>query len=56
MQGYHEEIGQIALRLRREGVTLTRKHITSQLLQPAIMRNLEVRELIDEVCQKPNTN
>jgi len=56
MQGYREEIRQIALRLRREGVTLTRKHIMSQLSQPAMMRNLEVRELVDEVCQEPNNN
>ena len=56
MQGHREEIKQIAFQLRREGVTLTRKHILSQLPHPAIMRNPEVRELVDEICQEVDNN
>lgn len=54
MQGHREEIKQVALQLRREGVTLTLKHIMSQLPHPAIMRDPEVREIVEDVCQKLN--
>lgn len=56
MQGHREEIRQIALQLRREGVTLTRKHITPHLTPPAIMRNPEIRKLVDEVIREVETS
>jgi hypothetical protein len=56
MQGHREEIKQVALQLRREGVTLTRKHITPHLTHPAIMRNPEIRELVDAVIREVDDN
>jgi hypothetical protein len=52
MQSHREEIEQITLQLRSEGVTPTLKHIMSQLPHPAIMRNPEVRELVNEVIRE----
>lgn len=56
IQSYHEEIRQIALQLRREGVTLTRKHIKPYLTHPGILRDPKVRELADEVCRELDNN
>jgi hypothetical protein len=52
MHSYREEIRQAALLLRKEGVTLTRKHITPHLNPPAIMRNPVIRKLVDEVIRE----
>jgi transcriptional regulator with XRE-family HTH domain len=52
MQSYREEMKQVALQLRSEGVTLTRKHIRPHLTSPAIVRNPEIRELMDEVIRE----
>jgi transcriptional regulator with XRE-family HTH domain len=52
LQGYREEIEQIALLLQAEKVALTRKHITRYLAQPAILRDPKVRQLLREVCHE----
>lgn len=56
MQGHREEFKQIALQLRREGATLTSKHIKPYLTHPGVLRDPEVRELIDEVCREMDNN
>jgi len=56
MQHHREEIKQVALQLLEEGVTLTQKHIRLRLVHPAIMRNPDVRKLVDEVCQELRNN
>ncbi|HEY1353409.1 MAG TPA: TniQ family protein [Ktedonobacteraceae bacterium] len=56
MQGHREVMMQVALQLRREGVTLTRKHITLRLTHPALMRNPEIRELAEEVIREVEMN
>ena len=50
LQGYREEIQQIALYLQVEQVALTQRHIGRYLAQPAILRDPKVRELLREVC------
>jgi len=52
LQGYREEIRQIALYLQAERVTLTQKHIGRYLAQPAILRDPKVRALLREVCRE----
>ena len=52
MQGYREEIKQIALQLQTQGVSLTQKHIAPHMAQPAILRDPKVRELLWEVCRE----
>jgi transcriptional regulator with XRE-family HTH domain len=52
LQGYREEIRQIALLLQAEKVALTRKHVGRYLTQPAILRDPKVRQLLREVCQE----
>jgi transcriptional regulator with XRE-family HTH domain len=56
LQGYREEIRQIALLLQAEKVALTRKHIARYLAQPAILRDPKVRELLREVCHTVETS
>lgn len=56
LQGYREEIRQIALRLQAEKISLTRKHIARYLTQPAILRDPKVRELLREVCREVKEN
>ncbi len=50
LQGYREEIKQIALQLQAEQVALTQRHIRRYLTQPAILRDPAVRVLLREVC------
>ena len=50
LQGYREEIRQVALLLQAEKVVLTRKHIARYLAQPAILRDPTVPTLLREVC------
>lgn len=52
LQGYREEIRRIALYLQAEQVALTQRHIARYLVQPAILRDPEVRELLREVCRE----
>lgn len=52
MQGYREEIKQIALQLQTQGVSLTQKHIAPHMAQPGILRDPKVRELLWEVCRE----
>jgi transcriptional regulator with XRE-family HTH domain len=52
LQGYREEIRRIALYLQAEQVTLTQRHISRYLAQPAILRDLQVRQLLREVCRE----
>jgi transcriptional regulator with XRE-family HTH domain len=56
LEGYREEIRQIALHLQDEQVALTQKHIGRYLAQPAILRDPKVRELLREVCCELETN
>ena len=56
MQGYRDEIRQIALELRAQNVSLTRKHIAPHLAQPAILRDPKIRELLEEVCRELGAN
>lgn len=55
LQGYREEIRQIALLLRAEQVALTQRHIARYLVQPAILRDPEVRALLRAVCHELET-
>ena len=52
LQGYREEIRQIALLLQAEKVALTRLHIARYLMQPAILRDPKVRKILQEVCRE----
>jgi transcriptional regulator with XRE-family HTH domain len=52
LQGYREEIRQIALYLQAEQMSLTQKHIARYLVQPAILRDPRVRALLREVCHE----
>jgi len=52
LQGYASEIRRIALYLQSEQVTLTQRHISRYLAQPAILRDPKVRELLREVCRE----
>jgi transcriptional regulator with XRE-family HTH domain len=52
LQGYREEIRQIALYLQAEQVSLTQRHIARYLAQSAILRDPKVRELLREVCHE----
>jgi hypothetical protein len=52
LQGYREEIRRIALYLQAEQVTLTQRHIARYLAQPAILRDPQVRKLLQEVCHE----
>ena len=52
MQGYREEIRQIALQLQAQSVSLTQKHIAPHMTQPGILRDPKVRELLWEVCRE----
>lgn len=52
LQGYREEIRRIALYLQAEQVTLTQRHISRYLAQPAILRDPNVRTLLGEVCRE----
>jgi len=56
LQGYREEIRQIALYLQAERVTLTQKHIGRYLAQPAILRDPHVRALLLEVRREVERN
>ncbi len=55
LQGYREEIRQIALYLQTEQVALTQRHIARYLAQPAILRDPKVRALLREVCREVET-
>jgi AraC-like DNA-binding protein len=55
LQGYREEIRQIALMLQVEKVALTQRHIARYLTQPAILRDPEVRGLLRAVCRELET-
>jgi transcriptional regulator with XRE-family HTH domain len=52
LQGYASEIRHIALQLQAEQVTLTQRHIRRYLTQPAILRDPNVRTLLQEVCEE----
>ncbi len=52
LQGYREEIRQIALLLQAEKVALTQRHIARYLAQPAILRDPHVRALLRAVCHE----
>ncbi len=52
LQGYREEIKQIALLLWAKKVALTQRHVTRYLTQPAILRDPHVRALLREVCHE----
>jgi transcriptional regulator with XRE-family HTH domain len=52
LQGYREEIRQIAQLLQTEKVVLTRRHIARYLAQPAVLRDPKVRLLLREVCRE----
>jgi hypothetical protein len=56
MQGYREEIRQVALQLQTQGVSLTQKHIAPHMTQPGILRDPKVRELLREVCLELETS
>jgi hypothetical protein len=56
LQGYREEIRQIALYLQAEQMSLTQRHIGRYLTQPAILRDPKVRELLREVCRELETS
>ena len=56
LQGYREEIRQIALYLQAEQMSLTQKHISRYLAQPAILRDPKVRSLLREVCHEVKTS
>ena len=56
LQGYREEIRQIALYLQAEQVMPTQRHIARYLAQPAILRDPRVRELLREVCRELETS
>lgn len=51
LQGYCEEIKQIAQLLQAKEVALTRKHIARYLTQPAILRDPQVRILLHNICR-----
>src|SRR6266567_1102343 len=55
LQGYREEIRQIALYLQAEQMSLMQRHIGRYLAQPAILRDPKVRELLREVCREVET-
>lgn len=55
LQGYREEIRQIALRLQAEQVALTQRHVAWYLTQPAILRDPKVWALLREVCRELGT-
>ena len=52
LQGYREEIRQIALILQIEKVALTQRHIARYLVQPAILRDPKVRKILQEVYRE----
>jgi transcriptional regulator with XRE-family HTH domain len=52
LQGYREEIRQVALYLQAEQVVLTQRHIARYLAQPAILRDPKVRALLRDVCRE----
>ncbi len=52
LQGYREEIRQIALYLQTEQVALTQRHIGRYLAQPAILRDPQVRVILREACRE----
>lgn len=56
LQGYREEIRQIALLLQAEKVALTQRHIARYLAQPSILRDPRVRALLREVCREVESN
>ena len=56
LQGYREEFRQIALYLQAEQMSLTQKHISRYLAQPAILRDPKVRSLLREVCHEVKTS
>lgn len=56
LQGYREEIRQIALYLQTQQMSLTQRHIGRYLAQPAILRDPKVRELLREVCCELETS
>ncbi len=55
MQGYREEIRQVARFLQTQGISLTQKHIAPYLVQPAMLRNPKIRELLRDVCRELET-
>jgi transcriptional regulator with XRE-family HTH domain len=52
LQGYRDEIEQVALQLQTQGIELTQKHIAPHMAQPGILRDPKVRELLWEVCHE----
>lgn len=56
IQDYREEICQIALQIRGAGVAFTRKQIKIRLVRPGILRNPQIREVVDEVMRDLGDN
>lgn len=55
LQGYRDEIRRIGRSLQAQGISLTQKHIAPYLVQPAMLRDPKVRELLREVCHELET-
>jgi hypothetical protein len=52
LQGYREEIRQIAQLLQAKNVAMTQRHVSRYLAQPAVLRDPKVRTILREVCQE----
>ena len=50
LQRLQEEVKQVALQLRAEGIAPTQKRIAPYLSQPGILRNPSVRAFLNEIC------
>jgi hypothetical protein len=46
-----EEIEQVTLKLRSEGIAPTQKRVAPHLSHPGILRNPQVRQYLHEICQ-----
>jgi hypothetical protein len=55
LQGYREEIRQVARSLQAQGISLTKSHIAPYLVQPAMLRDAKIRELLRDVCHELET-
>lgn len=47
-----EEIEQVALKLRSEGIAPTQKRVAPYLSHPGILRNPQVRQYLQEICKR----
>ena len=52
MQRIREEFRQIALKLRAEGISLSRAHMTPFLSQEAVLLDRDIRALLKEVLRE----